>query len=310
MMIGKSDKIFLAGHKGLVGSAVLRKLKNKNYKNIIIKNRNSLDLLNQEKTFKFLKRTKPKMIFLCAAYVGGIKANNTYKAKFLYENIQIQNNIIHGAYRAGVKNILFLGSSCIYSLSAKRPIKETSLLFGDLEPTNEAYAIAKITGVKLCEYYNLNYKTNFKCLMPCNVYGPNDNYDLSSSHFIPAILKKFYLIKKKKIKFLELWGSGKAKREVLFVDDLADACIHFMNKKINGTLINIGSGKEFTILEFVKKISKILNIKAKIKYNKAESDGVYSKLLDISQARKNGWKPKTSFNDGIKITFKSFVESQ
>ena len=309
-MIGKNDKIFVAGHKGLVGSAIIRKLKKNNYKKIITKDKKKLNLLDQKETFEFLKKNKPKIIFLCAAYVGGIKANNFYKAKFLYENMQIQNNVIHGAYLAGIKNLIFLGSSCIYPINVKRPIKEKSLIFGNLEPTNEGYAIAKISGVKLCEYYNSTYKTNFKCLMPCNIYGPNDNYDLDSSHFIPAIIKKLHLIKKNKKRFLELWGSGKTKREVLFVDDLADACIFFMNKKIKNTILNIGSGKEYTILQFVKKISKILNVQPVIKYNKNEKEGVYSKLLDISNAKKNGWKPKTSFDKGIKITYEKFIQSE
>ena len=304
-MIGKNDKIFVAGHKGLVGSAVIRKLKQNNFKKIITKDKKKLNLLNQKETFAFLKNNKPKMIFLCAAYVGGIKANNIYKAKFLYENMQIQNNIIHGAYLAGIKNLIFLGSSCIYPINVKRPIKEKSLLFGNLEPTNEGYAIAKISGVKLCEYYNLIYKTNFKCLMPCNVYGPNDNYDLDSSHFIPAIIKKLHLIKKNKTKFLELWGSGKAKREVLFVDDLADACIFFMNKKTPSALINIGTGNDKTILEYAKILMLEFKEKLKIKFDKKKPDGVKKKLLNIDLAKKYGWTAKTSLNQGIKRTLES-----
>ncbi len=308
-MIKRKDKIFIAGHNGLVGSSVLRELKKKKFYNIIVKGKKSLNLLNQKSTFEFLKKNKPKMIFLCAAFVGGIKANVNYKAKFLYENIQIQNNIIHGAFKAGIKNIIFLGSSCIYPINAKRPIKEDSLMFGQLELTNEAYAIAKISGVKLCEYYNHFYKTNYKCLMPCNVYGPNDNYDLENSHFIPALIKKLHLCKTNKSKYLEIWGTGKPKREVLFVDDLANACVYFMNKKINETIINIGTGKEYTILEYAKKISKIIKTNPKIKYNKTQNEGVYSKVLSVTKAKKYGWRYKTSFKKGIEITYNHFLQN-
>ena len=223
-MIKSNSRIFLAGHNGLVGSAVYRKLRTKGYKNIITISRKKLDLVNQEKTFKFIKKIKPDFIFICAAKVGGILANNKNKSEFIYQNLQIQNNLIHGAFLSGVKRLIFLGSSCVYPKNYNKPIKESYLLKGELEKTNEPYAIAKIAGIKLCESYNYNYKTNFTCLMPTNTYGPNDNYNPNSSHFIPAMIKKAHDIKIKKKDFI-VWGNGNVKREVMYVDDLADACV-------------------------------------------------------------------------------------
>lgn len=251
-MVDKKSKVFLAGHKGHLGSAIYKNLIKRGYKNIVIKNKKQLDLLNQSQVFKFLKKIKPKVVIIAAARVGGIYANNKFRGKFIYENLQIQNNLIHGSYMAGTKNLIFFGSSCIYPRDINKTITEKMLLSGKLEYTNEPYAIAKIAGIKLCESYNIQYKTNYKCLMPCNSYGPNDNYDTKNSHFFAALIKKIYLAKKNNKKLITIWGSGKPKRELIFVNDIADACIFFMNKKIPSTLINIGTGNDKTILEYAK----------------------------------------------------------
>ena len=304
-----SKKIFIAGHKGLVGSAVLRKLKKKKYKKIFLAEKKKLNLLDQKKTIKYLKKIKPDIVIICAAKVGGIKANNNFRADFIYENLQIQNNLIFGSFKAKVKKLIFLGSSCIYPKNMPKPIKEKDILSSPLEKTNEPYAIAKIAGIKMCESFNIQYKTNYISLMPCNVYGPYDNFDLDNSHFIPAILKKIYLNRKKKSKILKLWGTGKAKREVLYVDDLADAIIFFMNKKTKENLINIGSNIEMTIKNFVIEILKILKVKMKIKFNNNKLlDGTLRKKLNINIAKKYGWKSKTNFKKSIITTYNHLVE--
>ena len=232
-MIKYNSKIFIAGHKGLVGSAIYRKLKSKGYKNLIIADRRQLDLRDQKKVFKFLKRKKPDFIFIAAARVGGILDNLRHKADFITENLQIQTNLIHGAYRCGINELIFLGSSCVYPKNSRQPIREDYLLSGKLEETNDAYAVAKITGIKMCQSYNEQYKTNYKCLMPTNTFGPNDNYDKVNSHFFPALIKKVHQLKLSKNKTITLWGDGSPKREVIHVDDLADACVYFMKKKQN-----------------------------------------------------------------------------
>ena len=304
----KNDKIFLAGHRGLVGSAVLRKLKQLNYTNIITAEKKNLNLLDQKKIFNFLKKNKVKSIIICAAKVGGIKANNTYKADFIYENLTIQNNLIHGAKINNISNLIFLGSSCIYPKNCKQPIKEEYLLSGKLEKTNEPYAIAKIAGIKMCESYNFQYKTNYKCLMPTNTFGPGDNYDLESSHFFPALIKKIHECKIKKKIMLELWGNGKTRRELIFVDDLADAIVYFLDKKVSKNLINIGSGIEKTIDQYAKLVSQIIGVKLKIKYKKKSLVGTPRKLLDSSFAKKNGWKSKTNLKKNILETYKQFLK--
>jgi GDP-L-fucose synthase len=309
-MISKNDPIYVAGHKGLVGSAVLRKLKNHGYTTIITATRKELDLIDQKKTFNFLKKKKPKFIFICAAKVGGILANNSFKAEFVFENLQIQNNLIHGAYLNKIKNLIFLGSSCVYPKYCKQPIKEDYLLSGKLEPTNEPYAIAKIAGIQLCQSYNHQYKTNYLCLMPTNTYGPCDNYNLKTSHFLPALIKKIYLAKKDKKKTIRLWGSGKARRELIYVDDLADACMFFMNKKISHSLINIGTGVDYSIKEYANSIMKILKINLKIIFDKSKPEGTPKKVLDISLAKKYGWNAKTSFKNGIIKTYSDFLKNQ
>ena len=307
-MISNNSKIYVAGHKGLVGSAIVRKLKEKGYKKIIIASRKKLDLTNQSKVLSFIKKHKPKFIFIAAAKVGGIYSNNKYKAEFIHENLSIQNNLIHSAYLSGVKHLIFLGSSCVYPRNCKQPIKEEYLLSGTLEPTNDAYAIAKIAGIKMCQSYNEQYKTNYKCLMPTNTYGPNDNYHPLNSHFFPSLIRKIDLIKRKKTKYLYLWGNGKAKRELIYVDDLADACLYFMKKKTKHYLINIGTGKDHPINFFAKKILKILIPKRKIiiKYDKSKPNGTPRKVLDITLAKKHGWKAKSNFKNSIIETYNSF----
>ena len=308
-MINKNSKIYVSGHKGLVGSAILRKLKKEGYKNIICKSRKDLDLTNQTKVYDFLKKTRPKFIFLAAAKVGGIYSNNKYKADFIYENLTIQTNIIHAAHLCGIKDLIFLGSSCVYPRNCKQPIKEEYLLSGKLEQTNDAYAIAKIAGIKMCESYNLQYNKNYKCIMPTNTFGPNDNYDPLNSHFLPAIIRKIHNVKIQKKHEIKIWGNGSAKRELIYVDDIADACIFFMKNKIKENVINIGTGKDYTIKQYVKMILNILipNKKIKIKYDLTKPNGTPKKVLDISLAKKYGWKPKSKFNQAVMSTYKDFL---
>ncbi len=309
-MIKKKSKIFVAGHNGLVGSAILRKLKKKGYKNIITADRGKLDLTNQSKVLAFIKKKKPNFIFIAAAKVGGIYSNQRYKAEFIYSNLSIQLNIINSAHVCGIKDLIFLGSSCVYPRDCKQPMKEDYLLNGKLEKTNDAYAIAKIAGIKMCESYNQQYKTNYKCLMPTNTYGPNDNYDDLDSHFFPALIKKIHKLKVKKKKNLVLWGNGSAKREVIYVDDIADACIHFMNKKVKENLINIGTGKDYSVKEYAKIMIKIINptTDVKIIFDKTKPNGTPRKVMNINLAKKYGWKPKTNLNSSILKTYKSFLK--
>ena len=307
-MIKKNSSIFVTGHKGLVGSSIVRRLKFYGFNNIITKTKKKLDLRDQTKVNKFFKKNKIDAVINAAGTVGGIYANNKYKADFIYDNLSIQNNIIHSCFVNKIKNLIFLGSSCIYPRNSKQPIKENYLLTGELEKTNEPYAIAKIAGIKMCESYNYQYKTNFKCLMPCNVYGPNDNYDLNNSHFLPALISKIHSSKKNNKHTVEIWGSGKARRELLFVDDLADACIYFLNKKTKETLINIGSGKEMTIINYAKFIIKKLKTNLKIKLDLSKPDGTPRKIIDSSLANKYGWKPNINFKDGFKITYSDFLK--
>ena len=292
-MINLNSKIYVAGHNGLVGGAILRKLKQKGYKNIIYSDRKKLDLTNQPSVYKFLKKNKPKFIFVCAAKVGGILANKNHKADFITQNILIQTNLIYGAFLAGVKDLIFLGSSCVYPKNCKQPIKESYLLSGKLEETNDAYAVAKIAGIKMCQSFNEQYKLNYRCLMPTNTFGPNDNYDTVNSHFIPAIIKKVHDLKTSKNNTIKVWGDGKPKREAIHVDDLADACVYFMKKKTKHYLINIGTGKDFSINYYVNLVAKlILNKKINIKYEKSKPNGVIRKVMDVTLAKKYGWKSK------------------
>ena len=307
-MISKQSYIFVTGHNGLVGSAIIRRLKFFGYKNILYRSKKQLNLKNQSRVFNFFKNNKIDAVINAAGKVGGIYANNKYKANFIYDNIVIQNNIIHACYKNKINDLIFLGSSCIYPRNAKQPIKEKYLLTGELEKTNEPYAIAKIAGIKMCESYNYQYKTNYKCLMPCNLYGPNDNYNLENSHFLPALISKIHTAKISKKKHIKLWGTGKPKRELMFVDDLADACIYFLNKKTKETLINIGSGSEMKIVDYAKFIIKFLNANLKIKFDKTKPDGTPRKIVDIKISKKYNWKAKTSFAKGLKLTYQDFLE--
>ena len=311
-MINKNSKIFVAGHNGLVGSAIVRKLKNKGYKKIITETKFKLDLTNQIKVFNFLKKKKPDFIFIAAAKVGGIYSNNKYKADFIYSNLSIQNNIIHSAFRCKIKNLIFLGSSCVYPRLCRQPIKENYLLNGELEKTNEPYAIAKIAGIKMCESYNYQYRTNYRCLMPTNTFGPNDNYDSLNSHFFPSLIKKIHKIKKENKNKLIVWGDGTPKRELIYVDDVADACVYFMKKKTKEVTINIGTGKDYSIEQYAKILLKIIypEQKVKIVFDKSKPNGTPRKVLDISLAKKYGWRAQTNIEEAIKITYRDFLSKK
>ncbi len=298
----KNKKIFVTGHNGLVGSAVIRRLKQKGYSNILTINKKKLDLRDQKKVFKFFEDQNIDSVINAAGKVGGIYANNKYKAEFIYDNLAIQNNIIHSSFQNKVKSLIFLGSSCIYPKKSKIPIKENYLLTGELEKTNEPYAVSKIAGVKMCESYNFQYKTNYKCLMPCNIYGPNDNYNSKTSHFFPALIKKILNAKKNKKKSITIWGTGLAKREMMYVDDLADACIYFLNKKTKESLINVGTENDMSVIDYAKYILKELKLNCKIKLDKSKPTGTIRKLLDCRIAKKYGWTAKISLQEGLRKT--------
>lgn len=310
-MLRKNSKIYVAGHRGLVGSAVLRLLKKKGFTKIFFKTSKQLDLRKQKNVFDYLHKIRPDAVIICSGKVGGIKANNKFRGEFIYDNLCIQNNIIHGSFKSKVKNLIFLGSSCIYPKYAKQPIKEDYLLSGILEKTNEPYAIAKIAGIKLCESYNSQYKTNYKCLMPSNLFGPNDNYNLENSHFLPAIIKKIYHAKLNNVKKLIFWGTGLSRRELTFVDDIAEACLFFLGKKTKHTIINIGSGYENTIKGYINFVSKKMLNKSKIIFdNNKAMDGTPRKLLDCSLARSYGWKSKYKFSNAFDITYSDFLKNK
>lgn len=304
--MNKNSKIFISGHKGLVGSAIINYLKKKSFTKIYSIEKKKLDLRNQNKVLNFFRKNKFDYVINCAGKVGGIHANNKYRAEFLYDNLAMQTNIIHSSYLTRVKSLIFLGSSCIYPKHSKIPMKEDALLSGKLEETNEPYAIAKIAGIKMCESYNRQYKTNFKCLMPCNLYGPNDNYDLDNSHFLPALIKKISNAKISNNNVVHIWGTGKPKREVMYVEDLADACLYFLQKKTTHSLINIGSGIERSILDYAKIIAKIFNKKIHFKFDKSKPDGMKRKLVDTKLAKTYGWKSKITLEEGLKRTIAAF----
>ena len=309
-MVKKNSKIFVAGHKGLVGSAIVRKLKENGYYRILTIEKKKLDLTDQASVYNYLKKNKPDFIFIAAAKVGGIFSNNKFKADFIYSNLSIQSNIIHGAYKCKIKNLIFLGSSCVYPRDCRQPIKENYLLDGKLEKTNEPYAVAKIAGIKMCESYNYQYKTNYKCLMPTNTFGPNDNYHPLNSHFFPSLIRKIHFLKKKGGKKLLIWGDGTPKRELIYVDDLADACVYFMKKKTNETIINIGTGKDFSIKQYAKIFLDTIypNSNVAIFYDKSKPNGTPRKVMNVNLAKKYGWKAKTNIKKAINITYKDFVD--
>lgn len=302
--MNKDSKIYIAGHRGMVGSAIHRLLKEKGYSNIIFKTSSELDLRNQNQVNAFFESEKPEYIFLAAAKVGGIQANNCYRAEFLYENLMISTNIIHAAHQNNTKKLLFLGSSCIYPKLAPQPLKEEYLLSGFLEPTNEPYAIAKITGIKMCETYFDQYGANFISAMPTNLYGPNDNYDLNNSHVLPALIKKFHLAKLNNIESVEIWGSGSPLREFLHVDDLADACLHLMLNYDDKEFVNLGSGKEISIKDLALLIKKIVGFKGELKFNSDKPDGTPRKLLDVSKLANAGWSYNIELEEGIESVYK------
>ncbi|WP_034057535.1 GDP-L-fucose synthase family protein [Lacinutrix jangbogonensis] len=298
-------KIYIAGHNGMVGSAILRVLKEKGYTNFVLRSSLDLDLTDQEKVASFFKAEKPDYVFLAAAKVGGIEANNVYRGQFLYENLMIQNNVIHQSYVSKVKKLLFLASSCIYPKLANQPIKEDYLLEGKLEPTNEPYAIAKIAGVKLCENYNRQYGCDFISVMPTNLYGPNDNYDLKNSHVLPALLRKFHEAKENNAPTVEVWGSGTPKREFLHVDDLAKACFHLMESYQGNVSVNVGTGEDLSIKALAELIQKTVGYTGIIVWNSDKPDGTPRKLLDVSLINSLGWKSKIELKEGLKDVYEN-----
>lgn len=310
-MINIQSKIFIAGHRGMLGSSILRIFKKKGYKNLITVDKKKLDLRNQLAVKNFLKKKKPHAVIIAAAKVGGIKANMKYPANFINDNLQIQTNLISSSYENKVKKVILFGSSCIYPKDLKKPIKENQILTGALEKTNESYSVAKIAGIQMIEAFNKQYKTKYVCLMPCNLFGPNDSYDLQNSHFLPALIKKIFdASKKSKNKVAKLWGTGKPFREVLYVDEVAEACIFYLKKKNISPLINIGSSTEMTIKDYAVKIKNKIDPTVSIKFdNNKKIDGVKRKKLDISLAKKNGWTSKMNFNIALDKTIKDFKKN-
>lgn len=302
----KNEKIYIAGHRGLVGSALIRKLKEQNYNNIVIKNHKELDLTNQLAVDNFIKKERPDYIFLAAAKVGGIYANSTYPAEFIFSNLQIQTNVINSSHKYNIKKLLFLGSSCIYPRNASQPLKEEYLLTAPLEPTNEAYAIAKIAGIIMCKSYNKQYGTNFISVMPTNLYGINDNYHPQNSHVLAALIRRFHKAKINKKEKVVIWGTGLPKREFLCSDDLADACIFLMKKYSGNEIINIGSGQEVKIIELAEIIKYVVGYKGKIDLDTSKPDGTPRKLLDCSKLRAMGWKPSIPLKTGLEIAYEDF----
>lgn len=316
----KNAKIYIAGHRGLVGSAIVKNLEEKGYHNLIARTHRELDLTDQRAVAEFFEAEKPEYVFLAAAKVGGIVANNTYRADFIYENLMIQNNVIHESYRSGVKKLLFLGSTCIYPKEAPQPMPEDSLLTSPLEYTNEPYAIAKIAGIKLCESYNLQYGTNFISVMPTNLYGPNDNFDLQTSHVLPALLRKMHEAKMNGAKEVEIWGSGKPRREFLYSEDMADACVYIMERvdfadvaagkqEIRNTHINIGTGEDISIAELAELIKKIIGFEGRLVCNTAKPDGTMRKLTDVTKLHALGWKYGVKLEEGIRKVYESYQSS-
>jgi len=306
----KNSKIYIAGHTGLVGSAILRSLQAQGYAKFLLRTIDELDLTKQSLVESFLQQEKPDYVFLAAAKVGGIHANSTYPADFIYSNLQIQINIIHAAYQSGVKKLCFLGSSCIYPKFAPQPIKEDSFLSGKLEPTNEPYAIAKIAGIEMCQAYNRQYGTNYISVMPTNLYGLHDNFDLKNSHVLPALIRKFIEARKEGAPSVTVWGTGTPKREFLFVDDLADACVFLMNHYDGSEIVNIGVGEDVTIYELANIIKKEVAYNGTIVFDTEKPDGTLQKLLDVSKIHELGWKAKTPLREGIQKTIQWYLENK
>ena len=307
--MNKGDKIYISGHNGMVGSAILRKLQKEGFYNLIYKNSNELDLRNQESVANFFNSEKPEYVFLAAAKVGGILANNLFRANFIYDNLMIEANIIHSSYLNHVKKLLFLGSSCIYPRNADQPIKEDYLLSGHLEATNQPYAIAKICGIEMCDSYRDQYNCNFISAMPTNLYGPNDNYDLNSSHVLPALMRKFIEAKRNNKIIVEIWGTGKPKREFLHVDDLAEACIFLMHKYNERGIVNIGTGVDISILELALIMKDISEFNGSLEFDFQKPDGTYRKLLDVNKINNLGWKSKIELIDGLKLVYNQIKDN-
>jgi GDP-L-fucose synthase len=299
----KQDKIYVAGHRGMVGSAIKRKLEGEGFENLLLKTSQELDLRDSAAVKAFFKENRPDHVFLAAAKVGGILANDTYRADFLYDNLMIQNNVIHSSRESGVKKLMFLGSSCIYPKLAPQPLKEEYLLTGLLEPTNEPYAIAKIAGIKLCDAYRAQYGCNFISVMPTNLYGPNDNYDLNSSHVLPAMIRKFHEAKINREPAVTIWGSGEPKREFLYVDDLADACFFLMQNYNEPGLVNVGTGRDLTIMELAELVQRVTGYDGSIRRDLSKPDGTPRKLLDVSKLEAMGWKARVSLEEGIRRVY-------
>jgi len=307
--MNKHAKIYIAGHRGMVGSAILRRLEKEGYDNFVFRTSSELDLRNQTEVNAFFEKEKPEYVFLVAAKVGGIHANNTFRAEFLYDNLMIQANVIHASHITKVKKLLFTGSSCIYPKLAPQPLKEEYLLTGELEPTNEPYAIAKIAGIKLCDAYRAQYGSHFISCMPTNLYGPNDNYDLNTSHVLPALIRKFHEAKIENKPFVELWGTGKPLREFLHVDDMADACYFLMQNFDEPGLVNIGCGEDISILDLALLIKKIVGYEGELKLDSSKPDGTPRKLMDVSKLSSKGWKSKIGLEAGVKMVYGDFVAS-
>jgi GDP-L-fucose synthase len=308
--VEKNSRIYVAGHRGMVGSAIFRKLQKEGYTNLITRSSAELDLIDQQAVTNFFRSEKPEYVFLAAAKVGGIVANNVYRADFLYENLTIQNNVIHNAYLTGVKKLLFLGSSCIYPKLAPQPLKEEYLLTGLLEPTNEPYAIAKIAGIKLCDAYRAQYNCNFISVMPTNLYGYNDNYHPQNSHVLPALIRKFHEAKTTRAKNVVVWGTGSPKREFLFADDLADACFYLMQNYNEPNLINIGTGEDVSIRDLALLIKEIVGFDGELTFDTTKPDGTPRKLMDVSKLHAHGWKHTVELKDGIRLAYADFLQSQ
>ena len=306
-MLSKHAKIYVAGHNGMVGSAIVRDLQAKGYTNMVTRSRSELNLLDQAAVHQFLKTEQPDYIFMAAAKVGGIHANNSYRADFIYENLTIQTNVIHGAFLAGVQRLCFLGSSCIYPRDCPQPIKEEYLLTGTLEPTNEPYAIAKIAGIKLCESYNQQYGTQYVSVMPTNLYGPNDNYDLNNSHVLPAMIRKVHEAKCRGDNELAVWGTGKPMREFLYVDDMAEACVFLMENNIQAGIFNVGTGTDVTIKELAETVMNVVGFKGEIVFDTTKPDGTPRKLLNVGRLKTLGWQAHTSLKDGIAKAYTDFL---